>query len=68
MGEGSGRRHVPTTAGRRRVGVDYNEALLVGQGGVLGAGEIGLGGTGTVVDCHNNGGWSDFFIRHVDVL
>lgn len=64
--------HVPALTGAGgSVGVEENVAVLVGEGGVLGAGEVCLGGTRAVVHGDDERGWvrelGGLVVEHADV-
>lgn len=67
VGQRGGRGDIPAAAGRRCIGVDHDEPVGVGQCGVLGPAEVGVGGAGAVVDCHDNGRRCGHTRRHVHV-
>ena len=67
VGQGGSRGDVPAAAGRRCIRVYHDEAVGVGQCGILGAAEVGVGSAGAVVDCHDDGRRCGYTRRHVNV-
>lgn len=60
-------RDIPASALVRRLGVDDDEAVLVGELGVRRAGVVSLGSTGAVVDSNDDGRLRSKLVGHVDV-
>jgi hypothetical protein len=67
VGERSLGRDIPASARVRRLRVDDDETVLLGEFGVRRAGVVGVGSALAVVDGDNDGGLGGEFVRDVDV-
>lgn len=60
-------RNIPATTLIRRLGINDNKPMLVGEFGVGRAGVIGVSGAGAVVDRDDDGGLVGEGVRDIDV-